>query len=119
MESTQHDLSGEGVALIGATWLSLREADPTAARLSRDLADELAAAGRPGVFAVAAAAVAILDALRDLHGIEAVHEVLELAGRPADAGRPTADPAGLAEAIRQKVEETTSGDAGDEPGPED
>jgi hypothetical protein len=81
-DDTGESHAGQGLALISASWLSLREGDMDAATLALELRDELAEAGERGVVGVTSAAVALLDAVHELAGPEVANAALERAGAP-------------------------------------
>lgn len=81
-DDTGEGHASQGLALISASWLALREGDMDAATLALELRDELAAAGEGGVGGVTAAAVALLDAMHELAGPELARAALKRAGTP-------------------------------------
>jgi hypothetical protein len=87
-DDTGEGHAGQGLALIGASWLAVREGDMEAATLALELRDELAEAGELGVGGMTAAAVALLDAVHDLAGPEVARAALKQAGTPGLRPRP-------------------------------
>jgi len=88
VDATDATEARDALALIGASWLTVRKGDAPAAQLARQLTEDLTATGRRGVQALAGAAVAILDAVHELGGPDAVDKVLAAAGDPGPDFRP-------------------------------
>jgi hypothetical protein len=81
-DDTEDCRARQGLALISASWLSLREADTDALLLARQLTNELTEAGDRGINGLTSAAVALLDAVHELAGPEVANAALERAGAP-------------------------------------